>query len=370
MLCRKCQKDIPTGAAFCPWCGANQAAPRRTRQRGNGMGYIYKRGNTYSLRMRTYIPVQNDDGTSTRKCIERTKGGFKTKKEAADYRDKMNGQTAKKERKTLASYWLIYERDKLCKLSRTKQVNYRTAYNRLASIQFADISLLTISDLQNVVSTTTTSFYPARDMKTLLSRLFLFAAADGIASKDLPSFIELPALKESQQQAFTLEEIDKLYALWQRGHLFAGYILLMIYTSMMPGELLHLRKSMIDIESQRIIGAGLKTKQRKTQSIVFPAFISPILETIMATAKNDLLFDGYYYEKFAKEYYETLDMAGCRRLTPYSCRHTTATALSLDPTIAPAVISRVMRHSSRMTERYTHPDDSAAIQAINKMHPI
>ncbi|MDD3336755.1 MAG: tyrosine-type recombinase/integrase [Eubacteriales bacterium] len=370
MDCRKCLQSIPDGASFCPWCGAKQTRSITKRKSGNGLGYVYKRGSTYTLRMRTYIAIKDEIGTPHTKCRELTKGGFKTKKEALEYRDSLKGESVKKEKMTLAAYWMIYERDRLPLLSHAKQVNYNTAFKRIAPIQYRDISMLTVSDLQNVVSTATVSFYPANDMKAVLNKLFYMAAADGIASKDLPSFITLPPNQETEREAFSIDEVDRIASAWENGVIFAGYILLMIYTSMMPGELLKLKKSMIDLEGQRIIGAGIKTKQRKTQSIVFPAFLTPVIEKLMKQNPSDSFLPDYYYEKFSNEYKSTLRAAGCRELTPYSCRHTTATVLSLDPTVAPALISRIMRHSARMTERYTHPDDTAAIQAINKMHPI
>ena len=54
-------------------------------------------------------------------------------------------------------------------------------------------------------------------------------------------------------------------------------------------------------------------------------------------------------------------------LKPYSCRHTTATALALG-NIAPSVIQEVMRHTKfSTTQRYIHPDMTAAHAAVNAM---
>lgn len=365
MQCRKCKKETPEGAPYCCWCGTKFVVDRRARKQPNGVGYVYRRGKSYTLRLRTYTPDMN--GEHGLICHESTKGGFVTKKTALEYRDRLKGNNLKNEKVTLSSYWGMFERDKLPKLARSKQVNYTTAYKRLAPIHYRDICTLTIRDLQDVVSNATSTFYPAKDMRTLLNMLFRMAAADGLVSKDLPSFIELPQNDEAERIPFTLDEVDRIAALWDGGTLFAGYILLMIYTSMMPGELLGLRKSMIDLAGQRIVGAGIKTKRRKTQSIVFPTFITPIIERLIQSAPNDLLLDGYYYERLSNDFKDTLRKAECRELTPYSCRHTTATVLALQPDVAPAMISRIMRHSSRMTERYTHVDDTAAIEAINKM---
>ena len=76
---------------------------------------------------------------------------------------------------------------------------------------------------------------------------------------------------------------------------------------------------------------------------------------------------GMNKDKFYVEYYAALERSGTRRLTPYSCRHTTATALALG-NIAPSVIQTVMRHAKfSTTQRYIHPDRSAALEAVNQM---
>ena len=72
-------------------------------------------------------------------------------------------------------------------------------------------------------------------------------------------------------------------------------------------------------------------------------------------------------DRFYKEYYAALERAGVRGLTPYSCRHTTATALALG-NIAPSVIQQVMRHAKfTTTQRYIHPDRASALAEVNTM---
>ena len=72
-------------------------------------------------------------------------------------------------------------------------------------------------------------------------------------------------------------------------------------------------------------------------------------------------------QTFYTRYYEALEQAGVRRLVPYSCRHTTATALALQ-NIAPSVIQEIMRHSKyTTTQRYIHPDMSSMAAAVNQM---
>ena len=68
------------------------------------------------------------------------------------------------------------------------------------------------------------------------------------------------------------------------------------------------------------------------------------------------------------DYYSALEAAGCRRLTPYSCRHTTATALAVTKNIAPHTVKKIMRWSTTaMLDRYAHPDHKDALKAVNRL---
>ena len=108
-------------------------------------------------------------------------------------------------------------------------------------------------------------------MKTILSHLFKRAVAEGNARTNLSEFIRLPPLEEKEMQPFTEEELHKLWEAYGAGDRIIGFVLLMIYTGMMPGELAKFTPDMVDWEKGEIIGCGLKTKKRKQTPIVFPA---------------------------------------------------------------------------------------------------
>ena len=138
---------------------------------------------------------------------------------------------------------------------------------------------------------------------------------------------------------FSEVELRKLWEAYGAGDHVVGFVLTMIYTGMMPGELLKLTKESINFDTQQITGVGLKTKTRKENDIVFPDMLVAVLRGLCerTTSRKGYLV-GMNKDKFYVEYYAALERAGTRRLTPYSCRHTTATALALD-NIAPSVIS-------------------------------
>ena len=99
-----------------------------------------------------------------------------------------------------------------------------------------------------------------------------------------------------------------------------GFALIMIYSGMMPGELLKCKKEMIDFQQQTIAGAGLKTKERRSKPIVIPDFIIPILQEICDSHGHKSLV-GMNRDRFYECYHEMAARLDIRDLPPYSCRH-------------------------------------------------
>ena len=339
----------------------------RRKTRGNGTGTAFKRGSTWTAQVVIGWKVVAEDKPLV--AITRSKGGFKTRDQALRYCQTLKeGPQRPQEAPTLEQYWNTYKDGKYTKLSPSKQTAYRIAWKKLADISKFRIDQLTVADLQQVVDEKSTSFYTARDMKTVLGKLFTIAAAEGRVSKDIPTFITLPSLDEKEKIPFSETEQASLWKLYESGDLRAAIPLLMIYTGMMPGEAYRLKVSQIDLENRTITGAGMKTKVRRETPVVFPDLLIPVLQDLIANARPS----GYIFKRVEDEWYENyytaLELAGCRRLTPYSCRHTTSTALVIVEGIAPQTIKRIMRWSTtRMLDRYTHPSQDDALRAINTL---
>lgn len=205
-------------------------------------------------------------------------------------------------------------------------------------------------------------------MKVVLSHLYKMAAAQETVRTNLAQYITLPTLEEAEQTPFSDAEQEALWADYAKGNWWTGYILLMICTGMMPGELMKATKSMVDFENHVITGAGLKTKKRKVVPLVLSSSIEPVLAHLMEQSDGDKLIH-INKDNFYKIYYETLERCGCRKLTPYACRHTTATALTLQDIPMP-VVQEIMRHSKpSTTQRYIHVGVAPMLEAVNQIQP-
>ena len=384
MICTKCKQelDIVPAPTFCPWCGKKLTTTkkRRTKSRGNGTGCAY-----YDSVHRYWVAqivdgyrelppfsLDNPENRKQRIPIKKTKGGFKRREDALAYCSVLkNGHQKPVVAPTLTEYWSTFQNGKYAALSPSKQQAYRTAWKKLADISNVSIDQLTVADLQDLVAEKCSSYYTARDVRTLLISLFRIAAADGYARQEIPTFIQLPALQETEQTPFSEVEQKALWKQYEKPDIRAAVPLLMIYTGMMPGEAMKLRADQIDIEGRRIHGAGLKTKVRKQTDIVLADTIVPLVQDLIDHAQPS----GYIWKRDEKEWYENyhavLKDAGCRDLPPYSCRHTTATALAITKNIAPQTVRKVMRWSTaRMLDRYAHPDQNDALAAVNTLKKV
>lgn len=140
----------------------------------------------------------------------------------------------------------------------------------------------------------------------------------------------------------------------------------MIYTGMMPGELFDCKKDMVNFENHTILGCGKKTRKRKQTPLVIFDTIEPVFRQMCETVPGEKLL-RMNRDNFYAEFHATLALCKCRDLTPYSCRHTTASALALQD-IPPSVIQEVMRHTKfTTTQRYIHISVSPMLEAVNKI---
>ena len=185
----------------------------RSKSRGNGQGTAYKRGNTWTAQVVIGFHPNSVPGRSPIP-IKRTKGGFPTKKAALAYCPTLlNGGVEKTEKAPrLSAYWDTYKQGEYKRLSDSKQTAYKIAWDKLKTLHDVPIDLITVDLLRSTVSAACTTYYPARDCRSLLANLYKIAAAEGRANKDLPSFIVLPKLNETERDG----PLDRLGARLRR----------------------------------------------------------------------------------------------------------------------------------------------------------
>ena len=370
MICPRCAREIPDDSILCCYCGRTIVRIRsKIHQRPNGSGTVFQRKGQTTWTAQYTVPTGwylDDKGKRHRKY--KTKGGFQKKTDALAYIELLKKETEKKPAPPLSEYWKLYSEGDLLKLGPDKITAYKGAWKKMESIAYRRIDTLTVKELQALVDKKCKTYYPAKDMRDLLKKLFKIAAAEKFVDRDMPTFISLPELDEKEQNPFTVDEQKALWTCYESGIRDAAIPLIMIYTGMMTGEMERLELSMIHWDENLIVGVSLKTKVRKKSPVFFPDDVKPLLADLYAGTAGPI-FTRHKTDIYNR-YYAALAAAGTRKLVPYSCRHTTATRLAINENIAPQTVKMIMRWSTtKMLDRYAHPDRSdalAAIQTLNK----
>lgn len=341
--------------------------------RGNGQGSAYKspNGKTWTAQAVVGYRASKKEGGQP-VPIKRKKSGFLKKSDALAYIPILlaGGITKSKVAPRLSEYWKLYSESAMLKIGKDKQYAYKAAWDKLKPIQDVRIDTLTVDVLQETVSKVASTYYTQKDCRTVLKKLFERAHADGFVHAILSDYIEIVPLEEKEQVPFNADEQKALWKLYESGNIDAAIPLLMIYTGMMPGEAQLLKVEHIDLNAKTMYGMNLKTKVRKKTPVVLADCLLPVVEDLIAHAQPSGYIWMHNQDKWYARYYAAIQAAGCRKLPPYSCRHTTATALAIDAKIAPQTAKRVMRWSTaRMMDRYAHPQMDDAIEAVNAITP-
>ena len=170
--CIKCSTEMQDASVFCPMCGKKQTVQaRQSTRRGNGEGSVCKRGKNWEAAV--VLGYKSVAGRAV--AIRRTKCGFKTKKEALEYLAVLRKETPKRA-PTINDLWYRFTSTKQYeKLSDSRKQKYAIVWRKVEAESFCRIDQMTVSELQSIVDGHAKTYYPARDIKDLLSKLYQLA---------------------------------------------------------------------------------------------------------------------------------------------------------------------------------------------------
>jgi integrase len=359
MKCIKCEKEIVDGSVFCSFCGRKQVreSNKGKKLRGNGTGSVYRLPNgKYQIELTLgYI-----DG----KRVRKTKSGFKTKKEALEYLPKLLNPYSDVKDIKFSEVFEQWKASHYLNIGKSKQSSYNTAYTRLKPLYLMRMTDIRFNDMQKLVDACPGAFYPKQDMKVLLNKVFQFAIINEYCKVNYAEHIKLPPLEKSNKDAFTEDEIKRLWDIYNSGDEFTGYILVMIYTGMRYGEISTILKENVHIEDRYMIG-GIKTDAGKNRQILIAEKIVPIIEKLYAKSKKLLV--EMSEEDFYSSFKDSIKLAGVRPLTPHCCRHTFATLMAKN-NVHSSIIKEAAGHANYSTTLgYTHIPLETKLEAVNKL---
>ena len=367
MECRKCGREIPEidGAGFCPYCGTRQERTVTRRKRPNGAGCVIKtKSGKYKAIITVGIWTDNDgkihQARKTRTFEKRTDAllaiaGMKIETEGVKVKDLTL-------RELYDLYTAGYEYKQLSKSQRDK-MGY--AWKRLGPLEFRGIGTLNVSDIETLIEEQTVSYYPARDIKVLLSHLYELAIKRDVVQTNRTEYVDIPFdAPKAKRECWTQDEVD---ALWEdyKTHQFTGYILIMCYAGLRYGELATIQLENINLEERYMVG-GIKTEAGIDREIPIHTRIVPVVQRCMTGRKARLL--EMNEDHFYSAYWDAIRRAGLRELPPHTCRHYFFSRLT-SAGVQGGIIAEVGGHASYLTTlknyvRVPIEDKRAAVDRI------
>lgn len=338
----------------------------------NGYGSVFKLGGN---RRRPWAVRVTVGWTEEGKQIYKYVGYYKTKAEAmqalAEYHKDPAAFDPSLTLAELRNRWR--ESVAYTKLSAKTQESYDIAWKHLSALGGMSIRDIRASHLQAVIDGMAAkglSHSSCHKVKVLAGLLFKVALADGIVNHNYAELIVLPERENKKKDIFSDFEIKALERLAETD-IWAGTILILIYTGMRISELLTLTKFNVDLDRMLITG-GVKTDAGKNRIVPIHPKIQEYVRwwydqpgSHLITRNGEPIRTNYYRTYL---YYPTLERAGVRRLTPHATRHTFGTLLDRAG-VNTKHIQELMGHADYSTTAniYTHPDVEALRKAIERL---
>lgn len=363
MICKKCSQRIPEFSVFCNHCGARQTPkPQNVKSRGNGQGTVYKLDNGKWI-ARVTLGYFYEDGKRKRKTRSHT---FVKKSDAIQALTTLKLETDKPKDINLHDLYEAYIGGKdYNSLSKSQQDKLGYAWKRLSPLEFRGISSITVADIENTISTAVNTYYPARDMKVMLSHLYDLAIKREIVSINKTDYVELPAdVPKAKRECWTKEEVDTM---WQdyEGHPFTGYILIMCYAGLRYGEVSTILLENIHLDEGYMIG-GIKTEAGIDREIPIHNRIKPVIEALAYHRKKKLM--EMNEDNFYTSYWQMVSRTGIRPLPPQTCRHYYFSSLTAAG-VQSGIIAETGGHASFVTtmKNYVRIPLEDKIKAVNSI---
>lgn len=337
MKCRKCKAELPEGSKYCNMCGAKVATERKPKSRGNGTGTVYKRGANWTAVIVTGFELDSDNKMHRK---TRSKGGFKTKREALEYIPTLKLQPERKPKsKTFAQ---LYEAWLPTHRAGKDTINcYKAAYKYFEPVYHLNVDDIDIDDLQECIDECPKGRRTKENMKALCGLMYKYAIPRHLASLELGHYLIVSG-ESGSKAALPDDALERMRA--HTGDVFgASYVLCQCYLGYRPSEFVALNASMYNSAENAFVH-GAKTAAGINRTVTVSPKIQPYINTLLTNRTSGAIFtdpDGKAYttSQYRELFYTVLDACGIDNpiierdgknfytYTPHSCRHTFATLM-------------------------------------------
>lgn len=332
----------------------------------NGSGSIVKLGGNRRKPYAVRITQGWKDGKQNRKYL----GYYKTHREAlfalAEYHK--NGYDVDLSKLTLGEVYERWIKRLEPKVSKNVLISHNMAYTRFERMANVPIANLKADHLQDWMdSIDDLSVGSKKRLKSTMIQIWKYAIKNDIVSNNYAEHLEITGTVEKTGKIFTPDEIQ---ALWNDvDNPTAQWILILMYTGMRIGELLHMTSNTIYLDKHYMVG-GSKSEAGIDRVIPIHDAILPLVEKQLGKAKN-LMRDEkgrkLSYAKALEQFKIYMNEHDWDHL-PHDTRKT-AVSMMHSSDIPMEVIRVIVGHSGKgVTEKvYLYKTPYELVEAVNKV---
>ena len=279
---------------------------QRVKSRGNGQGTAYKRGNSWTACV-TVGWILPEDPSKPKVPVRKTKGGFKTKKEAINYCPVLLKSTEGLNRMTLQETWNAWSEMYADRVIPSTLGCYRAAYNYFAPLHGTYMDLITADDLQKCMDDCPAGHRTHQNMKCVAGLLWGYAFDHNAVLKDITGNLYIGKGSSVQRDPIDIAEVKAIYK--SIGQLrYAEYIYCLCFLGFRPGEMLELKKNMLhyavipadDDNPERYVWYfvnGKKTPAGKDRIVIVPDQILEIVLSRLFIPGTEFVFPMYCFSR-------------------------------------------------------------------------
>ena len=358
MICKnnKCAREIPDGAAFCPWCGRRQLQRKQNpKRRSNGLGSVYKLPSGKWAAVKTVgwildpLPPDAPPGTLPHKRRQTVSKQYATRKDAeaalpfltaADRRPRQG--TATQRKGTSITLKELYDQWEPTHGRGKSTMNcYRAGFRLFAPLWNVRMSDLDIDDLQDCLDDSDAGRRTQENGRTALGLVYKYGIPRDAVPKDrnLAQFLRIREPGSAKRPGLSSAELELVKKAAESGDPYAVIAYCHCYLGFRPTALLALTCADYDPVRRCFVG-GIKTPAGQGRTVTVSPKIQRYVDAQVAAADGGSVFGRagkpiglkdyreHFYQLLASVGVDNpIDSDGRHRLTPHSCRHTFATLL-------------------------------------------
>lgn len=270
---------------------------RRSKSRGNGTGTAYKRGSTWTAVVVADWKPSPD--LSHKIPVYKTKGGFKTKRDALNYCPLLLSQKNQPEERKLSAVYAAWYPSHA---SRVKSMaNYVAAYAHFKPLHNKRIADITATELQVCIDACPAGKRTRQVMKVVAGLLWGYAKDSGWVTQDITDNLYTGKGKSVQREPLTDAEIETIRKAIGK-YRYAEYIYCLCYLGFRPGEFLSLRKEHYRmIDGVEVLVNGSKTDAGKDRVVIIPPQILELVRSRLFVPGTDYIFPQYQFSRRKKD---------------------------------------------------------------------